>query len=151
MRAAVTLLFALAGAAGLRAADDGAKPVVRYGVEFDLKTYPQDAPKAALVSVLKAAEAGKFDYLAAQLADPSFIDDRVKSLFGGRFEEQVNDVRARLDPFALKELHRFLSDGEWTIGAAEASVRLKDGSDRIVAFRKIDDRWYLEHPSKPKS
>ncbi len=151
MRSGRTLLFGLACAVGLFAAEGESKPPARYGIEPDLKTYPQEAPKEALASVLKAANAGKFDYLAAQLADPSFIDDRVKSLFGGRFEEQVKDVRARLDPFALKELHRFLSDGEWTVGDAEASVRLKDVSDRIVAFRKIDGRWYLEHPSKPKS
>jgi hypothetical protein len=149
MRVGVALLFGLAGAAGLFAAEGAAKPGARYGVEPDLTTYPQDVPKAALDSVLKAANAGKFDYLAAQLADPSFIDARVKELFGGNFEEQVKDTRARLDSVALKELRRFLSDGEWMIGDAEASVRLKDVGERAVTFRKIGGRWFLEHPSKP--
>ena len=151
MRVGVALLFGLVGAAGLLAADDTVKPGARYGVEADVTTYPQDAPKTALDSVLKAADAGKFDYLAAQLANPSFIDARVKDLFGGDFGEQVKDVRARLDSAALKELHRFLSDGEWKVGDAEASVRLKDVSDRVVTFRKIDGRWFLEHSSKPKA
>ena len=150
MRVAVALLFGLAGAASLFAVENEVRPGARYDVELDLKMYPQDAPKAALASVLKAAEADKFDYLAAQLADPSFIDDRVKGLFGGSFEEQVKDTRARLDMPALKELHRFLNDGEWTTGDAHAAVRLNDGNDRAVAFRKIDGRWFLEHSSKPK-
>ena len=101
--------------------------------------------------MLKAADAGRFDYLAAQLADPSFIDERVKGVFAGSFDEQVKDVRARLDPFTLKLLHRFLDDGEWTTGDDKASVRLKDLGDRAVFFRKIDGRWFMEHRSKPKT
>jgi len=150
MRIGLGMLVGLACAAGLFAAD-GPKPTARYGVEVDLKTYPQGAPKEALASVLKAADAGKFDYLSAQLADPAFIDDRVKGLFAGSFDEQVKDARARLDPPALKQLHRFLDDGEWTIDDATASVRLKDVGDRAVFFRKIVGRWYLEHRSKPKT
>jgi hypothetical protein len=151
MRVGLALLFGLAFAGGLLAADGAVKAGARYGLEPDLAAYPQDAPKAALNSVLKAADAGKFDYLTAQLADPSFIDARIKLLFGGSFQEQVKDTRARLDSVALKELRRFLSDGEWMIGDAEASARLKDVSDRAVALRKIDGRWFLEHASKPKS
>jgi hypothetical protein len=151
MRIAMTLLVGLAGAANLFAADGEVKSQARYGVELDLKTYPQETPKAVLASVVKAAEAGKFDYLAAQLADPSFIDDRVKSLFDGNFAEQVKDVHARLDSSALKELHRFLIEGEWKADDADASVRIKDVTDHAVYFRKLDGRWFLEHASKPKS
>jgi hypothetical protein len=151
MRVGVIVVLGLACTAGLSAADDGAKPAARYGVEVDLKTYPQGAPKETLASVLKAADSGKFDYLAAQLADPVFIDDRVKGLLAGSFDEQVKDTRARLDPPALKQLHRFLDDGVWTSDDATASVRLKDLADRAVFFRKIDGRWYLEHRSKPKT
>jgi hypothetical protein len=150
MRFSIALLIGLTGTAGLLAAEGHAKLGGRYGIDLDLNTYPQDTPKTALASVLKAADAGRFDYLVAQLADPSFIDARVKSLFDGRFAEQVQDTRARLDPSAIKELRRFLKDGEWTAGNAEASVRLKDESDRAVFFRKIDGRWFLEHASKPK-
>ena len=150
MRVGVVFLLGLAGAAGSFAAEGAAKPAARYGVEADLTTYPQDAPKDALSSVLKAADAGKFDYLAAQLADPAFIDERVKGQFGGHFDAQVRDVHARLDAATLKQLHRFLDDGDWTVGDDEASVRLKGLADRAVFFRKIDGRWYMEHRSKPK-
>jgi hypothetical protein len=151
MRIGVAWIVGLFCASGLFAADGEVKPTVRYGVEVDLQTYPQTTPKDVLASVLKAADAGKFDYLAAQLADPAFIDQRVKGLFGGNFDELVKDIRARLDPPALKQLHRFLDDGEWTNGDGEASVLLKDLGDRAVFFQKIDGRWYMEHRSKPKT
>ena len=151
MRVAGVLLLGLVGAAGLFATEAAAKPAARYGVEVDLPTYPQGTPKETLASVLKAADAGRFDYLAAQLAEPSFIDGRVQGVFGGHFDEQVKDVRARLDPTARKQLRRFLDDGDWTIGDEKASVRLKDLDDRAVFFRKIDGRWFMEHRSKPKT
>ena len=151
MRFGVAVFLGLAFTVGLFAAEGAAKSTARYGVEVDLKMYPQGAPKETLTSVLKAADAGKFDYLAAQLADPAFIDERVKSVLAGSFEEQVKDTRARLDPPALKLLHRFLDDGEWTAEDASASVRLKDLSDRAVFFRRIEGRWYMEHRSKTKT
>ena len=151
MRVGMAVFLGLAIAASLFAAADKPSPTSRYGVELDLKTYPQGTPKETLTSVLKAADSGQFDYLAAQLADPAFIDDRVKGLLAGNFEEQIKDTHARLDPPALKQLHRFLDDGEWTTGDDAASVRLADLTDRAVFFRKIDGRWYLEHRSKRKS
>jgi hypothetical protein len=121
----------------------------RYGIAPDLKTYPQGAPKEALASALKAADAGRFDYLAAQLADPEWVDGRVKGLYGGRFEGQVEDTRTRLGPRALKLLRRFLTDGAWAEMKGEASARLKDVPDRRVYLRRLGDRWYLEHRSAP--
>jgi hypothetical protein len=151
MRIGVALMVGLACTTGITAADDGPGPAARYGVEADLKAYPQGTPKEALASVLKAADAGRFDYLDAQLADPDFIDARVKGVFGGAFDEQVKDTRARLDPATLKQLHHYLDDGQWAIGDADASVRLKDPGDRAVYFRKIDGRWYMEHRSRRPS
>ena len=150
MRVGVGVIAWPACTAGLVAAEGEARPSGTASRSIS-KPIPQDAPKETLASVLKAADAGRFDYLAAQLADPSFIDDRVKGVFGGNFDEQVKDVRARLDPAALKQLHRFLDDGEWTTGDDKASVRLKDLGDRAVFFRKIDGRWFMEHRSKPKT
>ncbi len=122
----------------------------RYGVAPDLKTYPQATPKEALASALKAAEAGRFDYLAAQLADPGWVDERVKRLYGGRFAEQVEDTRARLGPATLKQLRRFLTDGAWSEDQETASARLKDVPDRRVYLRRVGDRWYLENRDTPR-
>jgi hypothetical protein len=145
----VGVFLGLACAAGWGAAGDA--PAARYGVEADLKAYPQDTPKAALASVLKAAEAKQFEYLDAQLADPAFIDDRVQRLYGGDFAEQVKDTRDRLDPLTLKQLRRFLDDGDWTEDDMTASALLKDVPDRVVSLRKKDGRWFLENRSKPRS
>ncbi len=133
----------LAFAVGLSVLAAGAGE--RYGVAPDLKTYPQGSPKEALASALKAAESGRFDYLAAQLADPEWVDGRVKRLYAGRFEDQVEDTRARLSPPTLKLLRRFLSEGAWSEAGDWASARLKDVPDRRVYLRRLGDRWYLEH------
>src|SRR6516162_941770 len=82
----------------------------RYGVAVDVRTYPQGTAKESLASVLQAVEARRIDYVVAQLADPAFVDDRVQRLYGGRFEEQVEDTRARLDALTIKQLQRFLKD-----------------------------------------
>jgi hypothetical protein len=126
------------------------EPAIRYGVAADLKTWPQATPKETLTSVLKAIDGKKFDYLVAQLADPEFIDQRVKIVYAGRFEEQVQDTRARLDPAAVKLLRRFLTEGVWTTDKTSASVRLKDIEGRVVRFVQKDGRWYLVHASAAK-
>jgi hypothetical protein len=150
MRRGFVLLFALS-AGGLGAGEPPAKEGARYGVSADRAAYPQGTAKETLASVLKAVDAGRFDYLVAQLAEPDWVDRRVKDLFAGKFAEQVEDTRTRLDPATVKLLRRFLQDGEWTADKDQESVRLKDVSDRGVFFRKKGDRWFLEHRSKPGS
>jgi hypothetical protein len=149
MRAGVELLLGLALLCGQGASASESK-ATRHGIALDLKSYPQATAQETLASVLKAIEAGRFDYLTAQLADPDFVDQRVRERFGGQHNRQVEDVQARLDPGTVKLLQRFLKDGAWSNGQDRASVRLKDVKDRVVFLRRIGDRWFLEHPSKPE-
>jgi hypothetical protein len=121
----------------------------RYGVEADLKTYPQSTPKETLASVLKAVENKRIDYVVAQLADPEFIDARIKRDFGGKFDEQVNDTRTKLDEANVKLLERFLKEGDWVGKDSPVIVLLKDVKDRAVTFVKIGDRWYMRNSDKP--
>jgi hypothetical protein len=121
----------------------------RYGIAPDLGTYPQATARQTLESLLKAVESKRVDYVVAQLADPAFVDDRVKRLYGGRFEEQVEDTRARLDPLTIKHLQRFLKHGSWQEGDARVSVRL-EGEQRCLYFRKDKGRWFMEHTGQPK-
>src|SRR5262245_48305379 len=86
-RAAAVLLVVLA--AGAARADEKEAKGARHGVALDLKGFPQGTAKEALASVLKAIDAKRIDYLVAQLADPAFIDARVKKVYGGAFSEQV--------------------------------------------------------------
>jgi hypothetical protein len=125
-------------------------PAPRYGVEADLDAYPQDTPKAALASVIKAIDTRRFSYLAAQLADPDVVDKRVQEL-GGRFESYVKLIADRFtdDPASVKQLRRFLSEGDWEEGGEAATVKLKDVKNRQVFLRKIGSRWFLEDRTKP--
>jgi hypothetical protein len=128
-----------------------ADPEQRLGVACDLKAYPQSSPKEVLASVVKAVEAKKITYLLAHLAAPDYVDQRIKDN-GVKQEELVKESQAKLidNPSALKLLRRFLKDGDWETEEKEARVQLKDVEDRIVQFRKIGDRWFMENRYKPE-
>jgi hypothetical protein len=127
-------------------------PPRRYGVEPNLRDYPQETPKETLASVLRAVERGRINYLLAHLADPTFVDLRVKEVYGGDFEELVRETTGKLsdNPAAVKELQRFLKEGEWEGSDTTASAKLKENKDRQVFFRKIGRRWFLENRQKPE-
>jgi hypothetical protein len=127
-------------------------PPRRYGIEVNLRDYPQETPKETLASVLRAIERGRINYLLAHLADPAFVDKRVKEIYGGNFEELVRETTHKLtdNPAAVKELKRFLKEGEWEGGDTTASVKLKNIKERQVFFRKIGRRWYLENRQRPE-
>jgi hypothetical protein len=122
-------------------------PAKRFGVEANLDSFPQATPKEALASVLKAIDLKRPDYIVAHLADPQFVDRRVKET---SHDEMLAEATAKLvdDPGAAKQLQKFLKDGDWKIEDAVASVSLKEGTDRVVSFRKADGRWFLEQPYK---
>ncbi|HEV3448581.1 MAG TPA: hypothetical protein VG099_28345, partial [Gemmataceae bacterium] len=63
--------------------DQDATPPRRYGVLLNQQNYPQEDPKQALASVVKAIDRQRIDYLLAHLADPDFVDERVKEVYGG--------------------------------------------------------------------
>ncbi len=123
-------------------------PTQRYGVVADLKSYPQANPKETLASVLKAVDGKRYDYLLAQLADPDWVDGRVKSAAGG-FKEVMQETADRLDPPRVKLLRRFLEEGDVETLDSTAVFRLKDVKDRVVRLHKQNNRWYLRHSNKP--
>ena len=138
---------------GVLAQEAKQAPPRRYGIEANLRDYPQETPKETLASVLRAIERRRINYLLAHLADPTFVDKRVKEIYGGDFEELVRETSRKLadNPAAVKELGRFLKEGEWEGGDTTASVKLKDLKDRQVFFRKIGRRWYLENRQRPEA
>jgi hypothetical protein len=125
-------------------------PPPRYGVEADLDAYPQNTPKAALASAIRAIEGRRFSYLAAQLADPASVDMHVQEL-GGKFDRYVQLVTDRYadDPGAVKQLRRFLNEGDWQEGADTTTVTHKEIKNRQVYLRKVGSRWFLEDRARP--
>jgi hypothetical protein len=125
----------------------------RYGIIAKLDTYPQATAKEALASVITALENRRFDYLLAQLTDPSFVDKRVKDVYDGNFDEFVRETTTKLNdnPATLKELKRFLKEGEWEGEDASATAKLKDIKDRQVFMKKVGKRWYFENKQKPET
>lgn len=150
MRAIAVFLVSLAGVGSLPAqkADDQPPPA-RYGFRPDLKSFPQGTPREALASVLKAVERNRIGYLLAELANPTWVDERVRTVHGGKFEGLVKETEDQFahDPGALKTLERMLKDGTWKQGENTAEGRLK-GTEERVFFRHIGDRWYLENRKK---
>jgi hypothetical protein len=148
MRVSIVLVLAIGSLSSLAQAPKSTK---RYGIELDLDRFPQATPKDTLASLLKAIELRKIDYLLAQLADPEYVDRRVKQVHAGKFDGMVEETTAKLanDPGAIKKLRRFLSDGVWDTQEAAASARLADAPER-VHFRKIGDRWFFENQDRPK-
>src|SRR5947209_5976667 len=59
------------------AAQDQDKLGKRYGLDVNPGFYPQKTPQEALLSIAKAIESRRLDYLLAHLADPRFVDDTV--------------------------------------------------------------------------
>jgi hypothetical protein len=159
---ALSLLLAFTGGVegqGDKDKDKGKKELVRYGLEQDLKRYPQSAAKEALASVLRAIGDKRFDYLLAHLADPGFVDKRVelyaanlsaklpdserRALAFNKFAEEVGDNFTK-DPTKFKELQRFLKEAEWDEGEGEVVARLKGVTARKVFMKKVPpDRWVL--------
>jgi hypothetical protein len=149
MRFAFAPLLALACVAVALAGADKSAAGARFGIEPDLKTYPQGTPKEALASVLKAIDEKRIDYLLAQLTDPDWVDGRLKKT-DGDFKALVKETTAKLldDPGPAKKLQRFLKEGDWDEGPSRATVRLKDEKERGVFLRKVEDRWFLENDLK---
>jgi hypothetical protein len=141
-----TLLCAVVGC-GQETQDEA--PSKRYGIEADLKTYPQTTAKDTFASVFKAIENKRIDYLLAHLADPDWVDRRVKTL-GGGFAELVEETKGKLlgDPGAVKRLTRLAKDGEWQATDTTASVHFKDDKEEGVFFQKANGRWFMENRKK---
>jgi ABC-type amino acid transport substrate-binding protein len=127
--------------------DAGARPAMRYGLNAHLREFPQGSPKETLSSVIQALQKGRVDYLLAQLTDPEFVDDRVKQAYGGKFEDLESESRAKAgdNPAVIKELNRFLKEGEWQVAETTASAQLKDVASSKVYLKKIGDRWFFEN------
>src|SRR4051812_30890178 len=101
MRIAATLTVLL-GMTVAASAQSSAAP--RFNVLYNERFFPQTTPKATLASLIKAAELGQFDYVAAYLMDEKAADgiiaERAKDV-AGKVESEFRERRTkeRADPF----------------------------------------------------
>jgi hypothetical protein len=151
MRLVLVLLIGLACVSGARAdAKDPSPPAPRYGVAPDLQTYPQKTPRDTLASVVKALADKRVDYLLAHLADPEWVDKRVKD-YGGNFQEVLREATTKLldDPGAARKLQKLLAEGEWKIDKDQAFVKPAEG-ERWAHLRQTNGRWVMENRYRPE-
>ena len=85
-----------------------------------------------------------------QLADPDYVDQRVRDVHNGRFSALVDKANEELarDPGTVSRFRRYLKEGQWDAQDSIATVRLKDRPD-VVAFRKVGQWWYLDNRKRP--
>jgi hypothetical protein len=150
------LILALAGAL---AAQGQSKLHKRYNFDVNLDLYPQKTPQETLLSIAKAVDNKRVDYMLAHLADPHFVDDAVAANIttipkGSEqakrflaFDRLVSETTHYFleDPTLIKELRRFGKEGEWQINNDMAVGTLKTVQGRQVFLRKFEDRWFLEN------
>ncbi|HVK08513.1 MAG TPA: hypothetical protein VM597_07020 [Gemmataceae bacterium] len=78
----------------------------RFDVLYNPDLYPQRTPKEALAAALGAIERGRFDYLAAHVMAPGYVDARLRltqEYFERVAAEQIATSGQRLDGRALQE------------------------------------------------
>ena len=114
MRKTLTAAVVL-GAGWLAGAQEPPAAVPRYGVPPNLDAYPQATPKDALASAVRAAERGRYEYLAAHLIDPRVIDARVADRARALEAAADRDLRAarqaqRDNPVAVAREERIPDD-----------------------------------------
>lgn len=173
MRIALIVVL-ISGSIGL-AQEKKAEPP-RFGVPAEAELYPQTSPKTTMISITKAFQRNRLDYVLAQLIDPTFVDEKVAQFYRikfGKTPEQDRDnrdydrrIKEAFDDF-MKEVSKHMADEpkqsgnltkllkEGTIEEAGTSAKVthKDIPDLALTLRQLEGRWYMlndNSPEKPK-
>jgi hypothetical protein len=161
---------------GLGLAQEKVEPPPRFGVPAESELYPQTSPKTTMISIGKAFERNRIDYLLAHLIDPAFVDEKVAQFYRikfGKSPDQDRDnrnfdrrIKEAFDDF-IKEVNKHMADeprqtgyltkllkeGMIEEGGTSAKVTHKDIPNFAIAMRQIEGRWYMlndDSPEKPK-
>lgn len=90
--------------------------------------------------------------------DPAEFEKRVQSEATWRgYYQLVKDIRERFeeDQSHIRELQRFLRDGEVTVADATAKIAIRKDPGKALYFKLVGKRWFLEDrtqelPAQPK-
>jgi len=80
--------------------------------------------------------------------DATYIRNRKRDLAAQmNFENLVARLKSKLeqDPETLKELSKIYRDGEFKEGADATSARHPEIKGKVLFFRNINGRWYIEN------
>jgi hypothetical protein len=150
MRIAVATVTLLAAGGSLWAQPVKGPRGERYGISAVRDVFPQSTAQETLASVIKAIDGRRMDYVLAQLADPDYVDQRVRDVHNGHFSALVDEANQELarDPGTVSRFRRYLKEGQWDAQDVTATVRLRD-RPVVVAFRKVGQWWYLDNRKRP--
>lgn len=90
----LSILVANATAQPKKEPFDPKEPPIRFGLRQSPELYPQDSPKNALYSVLRAMDKDRYDYLVAHLLEPGYVTEQLAiayPTFEKRARKQVED------------------------------------------------------------
>jgi hypothetical protein len=73
----------------------------RYNIEYNPVAYPHKTPQEGLKAIVKAIDAGAYEYMLAHLVDPKFVDTRVAEYFTLMFPKEL--LRKEDETIALTE------------------------------------------------
>jgi hypothetical protein len=73
----------------------------RYNIDYNPISYPHKTPQEALKAIVKALDAGAYEYMLAHLVDPKFVDTRVAEYFTMMFPKEL--LRKEDETIALTE------------------------------------------------
>ncbi|MEE8451168.1 MAG: hypothetical protein V3R99_04605 [Thermoguttaceae bacterium] len=119
----------------------------RYGVDADLKRYPQSDPQQAIRSIIKTIVAGDVEYMLAHLISPTQVDEKLagsQKAFA-KLAVKPSDKKAKALSDSLK---RQLSDGTWTIRRHLAWTKADGVPD--LSMEKIANRWFMHNTPVPQ-
>ena len=173
MRFAIAVLICGLGSAALGQEKKPDAPP-RYGVTAELELYPQTSPKQAMITITKAIQRNRMDYLIAHLVDPAFIDAKFVQFYRVKFNRTPTDDREHPDrekrtkeafEAMLKEIGTHMADDpkrsiyfdkllkDGTIDAAggtKATVTHREVPGMVLTLRQVDGRWYLANENEPE-
>lgn len=112
---------------------DPKEPPRRFGLRQFPELYPQDSPKNALYSVLRAMDKDRYDYLVAHLLEPGYVNEQL-AIGYPLFEKQAREIVEK------EQLARKGFDREFIVNRIRDLANQKNVDNLVQRIRtKIDN------------
>ena len=125
-------------------AQQAAKDGRRFGISLNTDFYPQDSPKNTLASLIRALDKERYDYIAAHLLNPAYVDEQLRAS-APTFENEAREhvVSEALDKKGFSK--EFIGNRVQELAAQEnfanlvrrVKTTLEDNPDSVKELRKL--------------